>query len=289
MTERGAAEPKAVDPNAVDRGAAKLPSAAVFEPPAGGLRRVEQIMGTAIGIDARDAATPPAVLDMVFAFLREVDERFSPYKPDSEVSRLIRGDLDPDSGPERSRDLRDVLGLCEGIRGLTNGFFDIRGHRADGRPDPTGLVKGWSIERAAGILDRAGVADYAINAGGDILTRGEVEPGRRWRIGIRHPQEADRVARVLEVRDLAVATSGLYERGAHIVDPHTGRVPLEMVSVTVVGPSLTYADAFATASFAVGRSGVEWVAGQPGYGAFGITAEGRAVWTPVVDRLLAQG
>ena len=247
-------------------------------------RAVEQIMGTAIGIDVRDPDLGPAVLDPVFAWFRDVDERFSPYKPGSEVSRLIRGELDE---ADVSTQLGDVLGLCEAMRRLTGGYFDIRRHRADGRPDPTGLVKGWSVERAASMLDLAGVARFSINAGGDVVARGEPEPGRAWRVGIRHPRQDDKVAAVLAVRDLAVATSGAYERGDHILNPHTGETAAGLLSLTVVGPSLTYADAYATAAFAMGRDGIAWVAEQSGYGAYAITADERVVWTPVVGPLLA--
>jgi len=199
------------------------------------------------------------------------------------VSRFMRGDL---GEADLSQDLRDVLGLCEGLRRITGGYFDIRGHRPDGLPDPTGLVKGWAVERAAGLLDAAGADNYAINAGGDVIVRGEPEPGRPWRVGLRHPHLAGKVSAILGVRDRAVATSGAYERGEHIVDPHTGRAARGLVSLTVVGPSLTYADAFATAAFAMGPAGIGWVAGQAGYGAYGVTADGRAVWTPAIDRLL---
>ena len=193
------------------------------------------------------------------------------------MSRLIRGELDEETC---APDLRAILGLCEDLRRTSGGAFDIRRHRADGRPDPTGLVKGWAIEEASLVLDAAGAADYTINAGGDIVARGEPEPGRAWRVGIRHPRLADRVAAVLAVRDLAVATSGGYERGDHIVDPRTGRPPRDLLSFTVVGPSLTYADAYATIGFVLGLDGPAWVHGHPGYGAYAITADERVVWTP---------
>ena len=250
----------------------------------GGRRRVEQIMGTAIGIDVRGQGLPDAAIDDAFALLRDIDARFSTYRPDSEVSRLIRGELDEADG--LSAELRAVLGLCEDLRRTSDGYFDIRRHRPDGRPDPTGLVKGWAIEEAAFRLDEAGARDFAINAGGDIVASGEPEPGRPWRVGIRHPEQADRVAAVLGIRDLAVATSGAYERGDHIIDPHDGRPARDLLSLTVVGPSLTYADAYATAAFAMGSAGPAWVHGHPGYGAYAIGADRRAVWTPLVEPLL---
>jgi thiamine biosynthesis lipoprotein len=235
-----------------------------------GRLRVEQIMGTAIGIDLRDAAVPESAVEEAFASLRRADARFSTYKPESEVSRLGRGELSLD---ECSLELRRVLALAEQLRDESGGHFDVRGHRADGGLDPSGVVKGWAVEEAAWILDAAGARNYAINAGGDVLVRGEPEPGLAWRIGIRHPLQADAVARVLELRDGAVATSGAYERGEHITNPLTAAPPQDWLSITVVGPSLTLADAYATAAFAMGAGGLAWVAAHPGYRAYGITPD----------------
>jgi thiamine biosynthesis lipoprotein len=249
------------------------------------LRRVEQIMGTAIGIDVRDPAVPAAALDEAFAYLRDIDARFSTYRPDSEISRLSRGELgEGDCSP----DVRHVLALCDDLARTSASAFDARRHRPDGRVDPSGLVKGWSIEEAAWIIEAAGGVNYAINAGGDVLARGEAAPGRAWRIGIRHPDRADRIAAALDVRNRAVATSGTYERGSHIVDPRTGRPPQGLRSMTVVGPSLAFADAYATAAFVMGLDGLAWVADHPGYGAYAISAEGRAVWTAGLDRFLSR-
>jgi len=244
---------------------------------------VERMMGTVVGIQVAEPTIPMSAVEAAFAAIRDVDARFSPFKPDSEVSRLIRGELDE---ADLSADVTDVLGLCESVRLRSDGAFDARRHRPDGRPDPTGIVKGWAVERAARLLEAAGASSFAINAGGDVVVRGEPSPGRPWRVGIQHPLEPARVARVLLLRDGAVATSGIYERGLHIVDSRTGRPPCGLLSLTVVGPSLTYADAFATAAFAMGPDGVAWVARQPGYGAFAVTEDHRSVWTPLVDRLL---
>jgi len=240
-----------------------------------GTLRVEQIMGTAIGIDLRDALVPASAADEAFALLRRADDRFSTYKPESEVSRLGRGELDL---ADCSLELRQVLALAEQLRVDSDGHFDVRGHRADGGLDPSGIVKGWAIEEAAWLLDAAGARNYSINAGGDIIVRGEPEPGEPWRIGIQHPLRPDAIAKVIELRGGAVATSGLYERGEHITDPRSGRAPSDWLSLSVVGPSLTYADAYATAAFAMGRPGLAWVAAHAGYRAYGITAE-EVQWT----------
>ena len=246
-----------------------------------GQTRVEQVMGTAISLDLRDPVVPEAAVDAAFDHLRDIDARFSTYRPDSEISRLGRGELSPD---ECSADVRDVLARCDSLRTLTRGYFDIRAHRADGLLDPSGFVKGWAAEAAAGILDAAGARNYCLNAGGDVIARGEPEPGRPWRIGIRHPELPDRLATVLEARDLAVATSGGYERGDHIADPHIQRPPDGLLSITVVGAKLSEADAYATAAYAMGRTGLAWIATLPGYAGCMITAERRLVWTPEFGR-----
>ena len=234
-------------------------------------------MGTAISVDVRDPWVNPSAVDAAFAHFRDVDTRFSTFKPDSEISRLARRDVTPRAC---SPDVREVLALCEEARRKTAGYFDIRRHRLDGGLDPSGLVKGWSIEGAARILEAAGARNFCINAGGDVVARGEAEPGRPWRVGIRHPIDADRLAAVVLARDLAVATSGAYERGQHVLDPHTKRPPEGVLSVTVVGPSITWADTYATALFAMGTDGVRWAAETlPDYPACCITTDRRLLWT----------
>ena len=246
-------------------------------------------MGTAISFDVRDRAVPESALDEAFEYLRDVDRRFSTYKPDSEVSRLSRGEIDEEAA---SPDLRTVLELCEQIRETSQGYFDIRAHRWDGGLDPSGLVKGWALENAGRILEAAGGRNYCINGGGDIVVRGEAGPATPWRIGIRHPLEALKLATVVTVRDGAVATSGAYERGDHVRDPFTGKAPHGVLSITIVGPSLTFADAYATAAFAMGPTGLAWVASLAGYVGCAITADpdgsnGRLTWTPGFERCFA--
>ena len=235
-----------------------------------GSTRVEQIMGTAIGIDVRDPDLPPSAVEEAFAHLRRADAQFSTYRAQSEVSRLGRGELRIE---DCSLELRQVLALAEQLRIDSHGAFDVRGYRRDGALDPSGIVKGWAVQEASWILDAAGARNFAINAGGDVLVRGEPMPGHPWRIGIRHPNRADAVAHVVEMRDGAVATSGLYERGEHIADPLNGTVPTAWLSLTVIGPSLTYADAYATAAFAMGVQGLAWIGTHHGYRGIGITVD----------------
>lgn len=238
-------------------------------------------MGTVVSLALPEGGARSVVAAAAFAWLHEVDRRFSPFRPDSEVSRLIRGEL-TEAG--MSDDLREVLDLAEAVRLLSDGAFDIRGHRPDGRPDPTGLVKGWAIERAAAILVAGGVRRLALNAGGDVVVRGGRAAGVPWRIGVAHP-DGPATALVLEADDLAVATSGRLERGEHIRDARTGVVaPAGLLSLTVAGPSLARADGYATGAFAMGEAGVRWTLGLPGYGAAAITADGRLVTTPVLRR-----
>jgi thiamine biosynthesis lipoprotein len=238
-------------------------------------------MGTVVTVDVRDPDLPEEAVEAAVAWFHEVDARFSTYRDGSEVNRLGRGELPED---QCSADLLEVLGLCGEVALRSGGCFDIR---ARGVLDPSALVKGWSVQRAAEMLQAAGGRNFFIGAGGDVLTRGRPGPGPGgWRVGVRHPEIADQVAAVLEGGDLAVATSGAYERGAHIVDPRTGLAPAGLLSMTVAGPSLTYADAYATAAYVMGEAGLAWVAGIDGYQALAITADRRTVWTPGMDGLL---
>jgi thiamine biosynthesis lipoprotein len=246
--------------------------------------KVEHLMGTVVSIDLRDPQVDDGALDAAFAWLRRVDERFSPFIASSDISRLGRGEWTLD---ECHPDVATVLSLCEDLRQATNGVFNAWGWRADGRVDPSGVVKGWAAEHASTILEHAGAANFCINAGGDVIVRGAPEPGRAWRIGIRHPIDGLALAAVLDAHQLAVATSGGYERGDHIVDARSGAPSGSLLSLTVAGPSLTLADAYATAGFAMGSTGVEWVAAQSWYEPYAVTRDGRVRYSDGFASLLA--
>jgi len=224
-------------------------------------------MGMPIVVDVRDDEPTDDALDTMFAWLHFVDETFSTYKDDSEVSRLARGEL---ALEDAHSDVRWVLERCDELRDATGGYFDAR---PDGTLDPSGLVKGWSIERAAGVLEEGGLRNFAINAGGDIAVRGGALPDEEWRIGIQHPIQRDKIAATVAVTDCGIATSGEYEKGQHVLDPHTRQPPAGLLSVTIVGPDLATADAYATAAFAMGERAPYWTAQLHGYEAMTILAD----------------
>jgi thiamine biosynthesis lipoprotein len=237
--------------------------------------RVEQIMGMPIVVDVRDDCED-AVLEELFDWFREVDERFSTYKETSEISRLNSGEL---AVRDCHPDVRWVLARCDELREETGGFFDAR-YESLLKVDPSGLVKGWSVDRGGELIEAYGIRNYSINAGGDIRTRGAALPEAAWRTGIQHPVHRDRIVAVVEARDLALATSGTYIRGEHITDPHTGLPPAGLLSVTIAGEDLGTADAYATAAFAMGEAGPGWAATLHPYQALCILADETTLMTP---------
>lgn len=229
---------------------------------------VEHCMGTVFSIDVRDEGSWDTAIADVVQWLHHVDEVFSTYRPESVLSRLQRGELWlPECGPE----VAEVLALCEEVESTTGGAFSPR---YDRRLDPTGLVKGWAVDRAARMLDAAGARNHAVNGGGDVQLTGEASPGAPWRIGIADPLVPGTLACVVTGRDVAVATSGTAERGAHVLDPRTGTPVAELASVSLVGPRLTLVDSYATAALVLGDSAQAWVEGLEGYDAFAVRPDG---------------
>ncbi len=234
------------------------------------MRRTELIMDMPVTVVIDDANATPAMLDAAFEWFRAVDARFSVFKHDSEISRINRGELEI---ADSSDDMREVLGLCADTTRQTDGFFDIR--RADGTVDPSGIVKGWAIHRAACLLEDLGCAVFSVDAGGDMELR-----GRTWDIGIRNPFKNGEIVKTTHLRDCGIATSGNYIRGDHIYDPHArGKVIDDIVSLTVIGPNVYEADRFATAAFAMGRAGIGFIERTSGLEGYMIDADGIATMT----------
>jgi FAD:protein FMN transferase len=218
---------------------------------------VRQIMGMPISIHIRgaDIDSPEVVrgVEAAFDLVREADRLFSTYRNDSEVSRIRRAELDPGHADPL---VQQVITLCDQAGDLTGGAFtdQLPDHDGELRFDPTGLVKGWAADRAAGLLADLPGASFCLNAGGDVVVGGTAVdagegPGAPWRVGVEDPRDRSRIAEVVELRHGGVATSGTAARGAHLYDPVTGTFVDRTGSVTVVGPSLMWADVWATALF----------------------------------------
>jgi len=243
------------------------PAATPLEPVPAPPKRafVEQIMGMPISIHVRgprvhqDRAVAEAVA-AAFAELRRADEVFSTWRPDSQISRWRRGELDL-AGCEP--EVGEVVRLCEQARERTGGWFDAH---LPGGFDPTGLVKGWAVERCCRQLGRAldrhapQTYDVLVNAGGDVAARTARTDRPAWTIGIEDPRDRCAVLARVPLRTGGVATSGSAARGGHVVSPRTGQPVTDLGSVTVIGPSLMWADVYATAGYARGDGCLQWLA-----------------------------
>ena len=218
-----------------------------------------------------------AAVEGLFHALRADDALFSTWKADSEVSRIRRGELLlADADPR----VRHVAALCEEAARRTSGSFDAWLPGADGVRvfDPTGLVKGWAVEEATrGLVTRLaelGGHDVLVSAGGDVLVHCERTDTPDWRVAIEDPRDRSKTLLTVPLRRGAVATSGTAARGEHILDPATGSPPAGLLSATVIGPELTWADVYATAAFVRGAEALSWLSGLAGHAAVVVTTDG---------------
>ena len=229
------------------------------------LERFIETWGTVIVVQAASKSLSEVELGLALEkaeeFFHKVDENFSTYKSDSEVSHIRTGELEV---ADASDDVKRVWKLCEHARELTLGAFDP--WKVNGGFDPSGLVKGWAADVAARMLVAAGAESVLINAAGDLVLRGgqlseggEVKP---WNIGISSPDDVNQIVKTFDVVDGSVATSGDYEKGEHIVDPHTGLIAIGARSASVVGPDGALCDALATALMVDGRDAQGWMGRQ---------------------------
>lgn len=231
------------------------------------------LMGMPITIELVDSVATDEMLNKVFAWFQHVDETFSPFKPTSEVSRYGAHDIDEKNV---SADLRYILREAEATKQATNGYFNVY---HDGHFNPSGIVKGWAIQRAAEQLQAAGLANFYVEAGGDIAVNGQNDAGTAWRIGIRNPFKPHEYVKVVQLSGQGIATSGTYIRGDHIYNPHTGRPANEVASLTVIGPNVYEADRFATAAFAMGLEGIHYIESLHGFEGYQIDPSGQATMT----------
>ena len=248
------------------------------ELPVRSIHHLEDVMGTVVTIDVYTAdatagADASRQLAVARALLQRADAVFSTWKPHSPVSRLRRGEITCAQAPA---EVSEVLEQCAVARELSGGWFDP--WAMPGGIDPTGYVKGWAAQRALGAFRASGVRGAIVNAAGDIASFGDLGGGRLFRVGIADPFSPGRLAEVVYLTG-AIATSGTYERGNHLIDPHSGQPTVRVASASVTGPDLGLADALATAVAIAGADGLDLIEALDGYEALTIAFDGRRRWT----------
>ena len=212
-----------------------------------------EVWGTVVFIDVTSDIDIEPAITTVKQYVQKVDELFSTYKESSIISQLRRGEIEIEHCPP---EVIEVWDLCAFVKELTVGAFDP--WAVAGGFDPSGLVKGWAADNCAEILLAAGADHIQVNAAGDLALRGGFTPEQPWSIGVVNPDNRLEILQTFEISHGAIATSGTYERGAHINDPHTGMIAIGAKSATVIGPNGAIADALATALMIAGRDGAVW-------------------------------
>lgn len=238
------------------------------------MRDTRLLMGMPVTVEIIDN-TSVGLIEDVFSSFAGVEKRFSTFKPDSEISAINQGRI---SLADASAPMQEVLAIAAATKRETNGFFDI--HRRDGTLDPSGIVKGWAILKAANLLRRSGVRHFFVDAGGDIQTQGHNGDGEPWRVGIRNPFNELEIIKIVMPGRHGIATSGTYVRDQHIYNPHRPDAQIEdIVSMTVIGPDVLEADRFATGAFAMGKAGIHFLEQLPGFEGYVVAADGIATQT----------
>jgi thiamine biosynthesis lipoprotein len=221
------------------------------------MKKTQIIMGMPITIEIIAGATDQ-IFDESFNYFKKIDKQFSTYKEQSEISKINRG-LPKEKW---SKAVIDVFAMCQQTKEVTNGYFDIN---HNGKLDPSGLVKGWSIYNATNLLKENGIENFYIEAGGDIQVSGFNASMKPWTVGIRSPFNINEIIKVVSLEDQGMATSGTYIRGQHIYNPHYKNQEItEIKSLTVIADNVYEADRFATAAFAMGRNGIGFIENMPG-------------------------
>lgn len=225
-----------------------------------------QIMGLPVSIHVRgpEARSEEVAntVDRAFERLRADDTMFSTYLPDSDISRVRRGELGLGDAHPR---VRRIAALCKEATARTEGAFSAWLPGPAGTPtfDPSGLVKGWAVQDTFDQLNanlaQFGPHDTLVSAGGDVAVFCTRTDTPDWQIGVEDPRDQTRMLLIVPLRRGAVATSGTAARGQHIVDPATGAPATSLLSATVIGPNLTWADVYATAAFVKGVDATAWI------------------------------
>jgi thiamine biosynthesis lipoprotein len=222
-------------------------------------------MGTTASLHVNDDVSTAEFDEMTAiaaAELQRLEAMFSVFRDDSEISRINSGEL---HHLDASAEVIEVLDHCAWLEQASQGAFSIRRSRTSNDINPSGFVKGWAGERTAHMLRSHGLQHFYLGIGGDYALIGGMSNDQPWRIGIVDPRDASQLVGTVDAVTGAIATSGTAERGTHIWDPRTKTAADTFLSVTVVGPQLMWADAYATTVYVMGEAGVEWMNQFPNY------------------------
>ena len=212
-------------------------------------------------------------INEVFSYFHYIDNKFSTYKKDSEISRINRREIRKE---EWSREMEKIMSLCEKTKKETEGYFDIN---IKGLMDPSGLVKGYAILEGAKILRKRGYKNFFVEIAGDIQADGFSKKGEKWKIGIQNPFDSRQVIKIVQLSNMGIATSGTYIRAGHINNPKSGKPADEIAAITVIGPDVYEADRFATAAFAMGEKGINFIENLNGFEVYMVKKNKKAVMT----------
>jgi FAD:protein FMN transferase len=243
------------------------------------MKQTRILMGMPVILEVVDPWVTSKTFDAIFDYFGYVDRKFSTYKRDSEISLINRQEL---SLNQASEDMQTIFALAEQTRQESGGYFAIE---HNGMVDPSGIVKGWAIQNAAEQLSQAGFENYYVDAGGDIQASGKNGQGLDWRVGIQNPFNPHEIVKILAIQNCGIATSGTYVRGQHIYDPMDQDRPIaSLISLTVIGPNVYQADRFATAAFAMGPAGINFIEELQGFEGYMIDLNGLATLTSGFER-----
>jgi thiamine biosynthesis lipoprotein len=238
-------------------------------------------MGMPITIEIIDDFATAKDFDQVYDYFEYIDNKFSVYKKESEISLINADKLNQN---KFSKDMKEIFKLSEQTKKQTSGYFEIY-HNS--KYDPSGLVKGWAILNATKLLKKLGFKNFYTEAGGDIQVVGKNKQGKNWVIGIRNPFNDQEIIKTLSIFDKGVATSGTYVRGQHIYNPKKKKSTItNIVALTVIGPNIYEADRFATAAFAMGKTGINFIENLGGFEGYSINSKGIATLTSNFEKYI---
>lgn len=236
-------------------------------------------MGMPVTVSIMDKNVKVGDINGIFSYFIKIDKKFSTYKKDSEIEKINRGELEK---TKYSLEMKKILNLSKKTKRETRGYFDIK---INNKLDPSGMVKGYAIHQACLMLSGKGYKNFYVEIGGDIEAVGKIN-GRNWQVGIENPFNRKEIIKVVNLSNLGIATSGTYIRGHHIFNPINNEVANKIASITVIGPNVYEADRFATAAFAMGEKGIDFIENLEGFEGYLVTKDKKGIMTSGFNKYL---